>query len=90
MAEKKRPLVSFYQINLFQIAFFMGTLVNEVINIILKHIICEARPLARGHLYNEYGMPSSHAQFVWFFSIYVLYFVVIRYVFCHINLYLYF
>ncbi|XP_063529811.1 dolichyldiphosphatase 1-like [Cydia strobilella] len=64
--------------DLHTIAFFLGTLVNEVLNIILKHIICEARPLARGHLYNEYGMPSSHAQFVWFFSIYVLYFVAVR------------
>ncbi|XP_068621136.1 dolichyldiphosphatase 1-like isoform X2 [Battus philenor] len=59
-------------------AFFFGTLFNELLNIILKHLICEARPLARGHLYNEYGMPSSHAQYIWFFSIYVLYFFVIR------------
>ncbi|CAH2104797.1 unnamed protein product [Euphydryas editha] len=64
--------------DLHTIAFFFGTLVNEVLNIILKHLICEARPLSRGHLYNEYGMPSSHAQFVWFFSIYVLYFFAIR------------
>ncbi|KOB72348.1 Dolichyldiphosphatase 1, partial [Operophtera brumata] len=63
--------------DLHTIAFFIGTLVNELLNIVLKHTICEARPLARGHLYNEYGMPSSHAQFIWFFSIYVLYFVVI-------------
>ncbi|CAH0726603.1 unnamed protein product, partial [Brenthis ino] len=64
--------------DLHTIAFFFGTLVNEALNIILKHLICEARPLARGHLYNEYGMPSSHAQFIWFFSIYVLYFFIIR------------
>lgn len=64
--------------DLHTIAFFFGTLVNEVLNIILKHLICEARPLNRGHLYNEYGMPSSHAQFIWFFSIYVLYFFAIR------------
>ncbi|CAG4968230.1 unnamed protein product [Colias eurytheme] len=64
--------------DLHTIAFFIGTLVNELLNIILKHIICEKRPLSRGHLYNEYGMPSSHAQFIWFFSIYVLYFFIIR------------
>ncbi|KAM3959047.1 dolichyldiphosphatase 1 [Aphomia sociella] len=64
--------------DLHTIAFFFGTLINEVLNIFLKHIICEARPIARGHLYNEYGMPSSHAQFIWFFTIYVLYFVLIR------------
>ncbi|XP_046961178.1 dolichyldiphosphatase 1-like [Vanessa cardui] len=64
--------------DLHTIAFFFGTLVNELLNIILKHLICEARPLSRGHLYNEYGMPSSHAQFIWFFTIYVLYFFAIR------------
>ncbi|XP_023954715.1 dolichyldiphosphatase 1 [Bicyclus anynana] len=64
--------------DLHTIAFFIGTLINEVLNIVLKHIICESRPLIRGHLYNEYGMPSSHSQFVWFFSIYVLYFFIIR------------
>ncbi|CAH0603251.1 unnamed protein product [Chrysodeixis includens] len=64
--------------DLHTITFFIGTLVNEGLNIILKHLICEARPLSRGNLYNEYGMPSSHAQFIWFFSIYVLYFVLIR------------
>ncbi|XP_053607666.1 dolichyldiphosphatase 1-like [Plodia interpunctella] len=64
--------------DLHTIVFFLGTLLNELLNIILKHIICEARPIARGNLYNEYGMPSSHAQFVWFFNVYVLYFVVIR------------
>ncbi|KPJ11756.1 Dolichyldiphosphatase 1 [Papilio machaon] len=64
--------------DLHTIAFFFGTLLNELLNIILKHLICEPRPLARGHLYNEYGMPSSHAQNIWFFSFYVLYFFVIR------------
>ncbi|CAG9567037.1 unnamed protein product [Danaus chrysippus] len=64
--------------DLHTIAFFIGTLINEALNIVLKHLICESRPLARGHLYNEYGMPSSHAQFTWFFSIYVLYFFIIR------------
>ncbi|CAK1603312.1 unnamed protein product [Parnassius mnemosyne] len=64
--------------DLHTIAFFCGTLANELLNIVLKHLICEARPLARGNLYNEYGMPSSHAQYVWFFSVYVLYFFIIR------------
>ncbi|CAK1549791.1 unnamed protein product [Leptosia nina] len=64
--------------DLHTIAFFVGTLLNELINIILKHIFCEKRPLSRGNLYNEYGMPSSHSQFIWFFSIYVLYFFIFR------------
>ncbi|XP_047516334.1 dolichyldiphosphatase 1-like [Pieris napi] len=64
--------------DLHTIAFFIGTLLNELMNIILKHIFCEKRPLSRGNLYNEYGMPSSHSQFIWFFSFYVLYFFIFR------------
>ncbi|XP_012548513.1 dolichyldiphosphatase 1-like [Bombyx mandarina] len=64
--------------DLHTIAFFCGTLLNEAVNATLKHIICESRPMTRGNLYNEYGMPSSHAQFIWFFSVYVFYFVLIR------------
>lgn len=63
----------------FQITFFIGTLVNEVINMILKHIIKEERPAARESLYSEYGMPSSHSQFMWFFTTYIIYFIFIRY-----------
>jgi hypothetical protein len=62
-----------------QIFFCMGTAVNEVLNIILKHIFCEARPLARNSLYTEYGMPSSHSQFMWFFATYCALFILIRY-----------
>ncbi|XP_050675552.1 dolichyldiphosphatase 1-like [Leptidea sinapis] len=64
--------------DLHTIVFFIGTLINELINIILKHTICENRPLVRSNLYNEYGMPSSHSQFMWFFSLYVLYFFIFR------------
>ncbi|XP_063234737.1 dolichyldiphosphatase 1-like [Bacillus rossius redtenbacheri] len=60
------------------ITFFLGTGLNEVLNLILKHTFCEARPIHRNALYTEYGMPSSHSQFMWFFSTYVLYFVFIR------------
>lgn len=62
-----------------QIVFFAGTAVNELLNLILKHTICEARPMARSSLYTEYGMPSSHSQFMWFFATYCIYFVLIRY-----------
>ncbi|KAG8231784.1 hypothetical protein J437_LFUL011884 [Ladona fulva] len=61
--------------DLHTIAFFIGTMVNELLNLILKHTICEARPLHRNALYTEYGMPSSHSQFMWFFAVYVIYFV---------------
>ncbi|KAL3281949.1 hypothetical protein HHI36_005152 [Cryptolaemus montrouzieri] len=64
--------------DLHTITFFLGTLFNEAVNYFLKHTICEERPMARNALYTEYGMPSSHAQFVWFFTTYVVYFVFIR------------
>ncbi|XP_056642032.1 dolichyldiphosphatase 1-like [Diorhabda carinulata] len=64
--------------DLHTITFFLGTLLSELLNYILKHIICEARPIRRDIIYVEYGMPSSHAQYVWFFATYVIYFVYIR------------
>lgn len=60
-----------------QITFLVGVLCSEVLNFFLKNAICEDRPITRP--YNiGYGMPSSHAQFVWFFATYVIYFVFIR------------
>ncbi|XP_044268430.1 dolichyldiphosphatase 1-like [Tribolium madens] len=64
--------------DLHTITFFLGTLCSEALNYFLKHTICEERPMRRTDLYGEYGMPSSHAQFVWFFATYVIYFVFIR------------
>ncbi|GLV37842.1 hypothetical protein CBL_06456 [Carabus blaptoides fortunei] len=64
--------------DLHTITFFLGTLFSEALNYTLKHTICEARPMHRPEEYNEYGMPSSHAQFMWFFATYVIYFVFIR------------
>nr|CAD7257305.1 unnamed protein product [Timema shepardi] len=64
--------------DLHTISFFLGTTINEVLNLILKHTFCEARPIQRNALYTEYGMPSSHSQFMWFFTTYVVYFVFIR------------
>ncbi|XP_065164373.1 dolichyldiphosphatase 1-like isoform X2 [Atheta coriaria] len=64
--------------DLHTITFFLGTLVSEGLNYFLKHTIQEPRPMTRSSEYNEYGMPSSHAQFVWFFATYVIYFVFIR------------
>ncbi|KAK7870646.1 hypothetical protein R5R35_009139 [Gryllus longicercus] len=64
--------------DLHTISFFFGTTMNELLNVILKHTFCEARPMQRAGLYTEYGMPSSHSQFMWFFATYVIYFVFIR------------
>ncbi|XP_047116887.1 dolichyldiphosphatase 1-like [Schistocerca piceifrons] len=64
--------------DLHTITFFFGTTLNELLNLILKHTFCEARPMQRNALYTEYGMPSSHSQFMWFFATYIVYFVCIR------------
>lgn len=64
--------------DLHTITFFLGTLCSETLNYILKHLICEKRPLRREEITVEYGMPSSHAQFVSFFATYIIYFVFIR------------
>lgn len=72
---------------IFQISFFVGVILNEICNTVLKHILCEPRPLARNKnlLYSEYGMPSAHSQFMWFFVSYMLYFTFIRYDYNDIN-----
>jgi dolichyldiphosphatase len=64
--------------DLHTITFFFGTTLNEVLNLVLKYTFCEARPMQRSVLYTEYGMPSSHSQFMWFFATYMVYFVFIR------------
>lgn len=61
-----------------QITFFVGQLLNEVLNKVLKHTIKELRPVTRSHSYGEYGMPSNHSQFMSFFATYVFLFVLIR------------
>lgn len=66
--------------DLHTITFFLGVLCSEVLNYVLKNTICDDRPLRRPHEHGEYGMPSAHAQFVWFFATYVIYIVFIRYV----------
>ncbi|XP_022184315.1 dolichyldiphosphatase 1 [Nilaparvata lugens] len=60
------------------VVFFFGTVLNELLNQVLKYAICEPRPIQRNYIYQEYGMPSAHSQFMWFFATYVIYFVFIR------------
>lgn len=64
--------------DLHTITFFSGTIINEFINFIIKHTICEARPMRRNTVFIEYGMPSTHAQFMWFFAAYTTLFICIR------------
>nr|XP_033335866.1 dolichyldiphosphatase 1-like [Megalopta genalis] len=60
------------------ITFFSGIIINDFINFVLKHTICQARPMRRDVVFVEYGMPSMHAQFMWFFAAYTTLFICIR------------
>ncbi|GAB6027905.1 Dolichyldiphosphatase 1 [Chamberlinius hualienensis] len=61
------------------ITYSSGILLNELINFILKHTVRELRPYReREVVFTEYGMPSSHSQFMWFFAIYTAFFLFIR------------
>lgn len=62
----------------FQIAFFVGTLLNECLNMTLKYMIREPRPAVRNNYYVEFGMPSSHSQFMFFFTTYTILFLLKR------------
>ncbi|GAB7350279.1 hypothetical protein MBLNU459_g0920t1 [Dothideomycetes sp. NU459] len=55
---------------------FAGQMACEALNWILKRVIKEERPRRMNG--KGYGMPSSHAQFVSFFSISMLLFLLIR------------
>ncbi|OZJ04312.1 hypothetical protein BZG36_03168 [Bifiguratus adelaidae] len=46
-----------------------GQFCNEWFNTVLKELLRQDRPCSQ--LGDGYGMPSSHAQFVWFFAIYL-------------------
>ncbi|XP_006640716.1 dolichyldiphosphatase 1 [Lepisosteus oculatus] len=78
-------LVSFVTLIVFKrelhtISFFGGLVLNEGVNWVLKHIFREPRPCEGAHttLTTEYGMPSSHSQFIWFFFIYSFLFLYLR------------
>jgi len=64
--------------DLHTITFFIGLLLNELLNMILKYTIRESRPMHRNVQYTEFGMPSSHSQLMWFFAIYSVYFTLFR------------
>jgi len=58
--------------------FALGIFINEGANWILKHWLREARPCFGKKHWVEFGMPSSHAQFMWFFTMYILFFLFVR------------
>lgn len=57
---------------------FGGQMACEALNFVLKRVLKEERP-AKMHG-KGYGMPSSHAQFVTFFSLTLAFFLVFRHV----------
>ncbi|BET00041.1 acidPPc [Nesidiocoris tenuis] len=64
--------------DLHTVLFFVGVVGNEFVNLILKHLIAQPRPDHRSTGMIDYGMPSGHSQFIWFFAAYVAYFVFVR------------
>jgi len=62
-------------------AFFLGIILNELINMMLKCFFKVSRPCRPGDaslLYSKHAMPSSHAQFMGFFAVYMLFFAYSR------------
>ncbi|EDQ91748.1 uncharacterized protein MONBRDRAFT_22862 [Monosiga brevicollis MX1] len=55
--------------------FLLGLLLNEVLNYWLKHHIREPRPARASSVLVKHGMPSSHAQLMGFFTIYMIFVV---------------
>ncbi|XP_064649962.1 dolichyldiphosphatase 1-like [Lineus longissimus] len=65
--------------DLHTICYFCGLLLNELVNLVLKHMIQDYRPKRdRETVFTEYGMPSSHAQFMWFYATYLSFFLILR------------
>jgi dolichyldiphosphatase len=63
------------------ILMLIGQLLNEVLNVILKNIIREQRPLQAmkaAHSPKTYGMPSQHSQYQTFFTVFCLLFILIK------------
>ena len=62
------------------ITFFVGLLLDECVNLMLKYTIQEPRPESHHTTVNvPFGWPSSHSQFTWFFLTYITYFIHIRF-----------
>jgi len=68
----------FFRRDLHTMTFGIGVIVNYITNVALKKYIAEPRPKARSVLFEEYGMPSSHSQFMWFCSSYIVLFTLFR------------
>ncbi|CAK9296686.1 unnamed protein product [Gordionus sp. m RMFG-2023] len=58
--------------------FFIGNFLNCYISFFLKKYFKSPRPFRDSQNMMTFGMPSSHSQFAWFFSIYMILFIYIR------------
>ncbi|KAJ5092402.1 Phosphatidic acid phosphatase type 2/haloperoxidase [Penicillium alfredii] len=58
------------------ILMFVGQMGCEALNFVLKRVIKEERP--KEMFGKGYGMPSSHAQFITFFAVYLTLFILFR------------
>jgi dolichyldiphosphatase len=58
--------------DLHTITFFLGTLVNECFNLVLKHWFKQPRPLLRENMYSGYGMVGSKRKKLSTISIYLI------------------
>lgn len=76
-------IVSFITLILFRrdlhtLSYLVGLVLNEGVNYVLKNTLRQGRPIFRPSLLHEYGMPSSHSQFMWFFTTYMFLFIWVR------------
>ena len=68
----------FFRRDLHTLTFGIGVIVNYAVNTGLKKYIAQPRPKVRSVQFEEYGMPSSHSQFMWFCSAYMVLFTLFR------------
>nr|ACO11104.1 Dolichyldiphosphatase 1 [Caligus rogercresseyi] len=68
----------FIRRDLHTLSYGIGIILNTLINSILKKVIKEPRPLKRDEIFEEYGMPSSHSQFMCFAYFYFILFITFR------------
>ncbi|CAL8071921.1 unnamed protein product [Calicophoron daubneyi] len=64
--------------DLFTICQFIGLLINELTNIVLKRFLKHPRPTQLSAQTRSYGMPSDHSQFMGFFCACFICFLFIR------------
>ncbi|KAF5402166.1 Dolichyldiphosphatase 1 [Paragonimus heterotremus] len=65
--------------DLHTVFLLLGVILNELLNTVVKKTLRQPRPVApHNSNLSTYGMPSSHAQFVGFFCLYIVFFIRFR------------